>query len=261
LAGAAVSGTAGDFDVRVDRWFLRRNVRSGVFHAHVAAADFSLELEITPQQTELLQGSDEKTAGYSRKGPNPLQASYYYSLPHLAVSGMVRHGGRAEAFQGSAWLDHEWSTAYLDPRAAGWDWMGLNFDDGSALMAFRIREKQAAGTESKTLWAGGTLRRSDGAVERYSPGELHFETLRSWTSPRTGTRYPVEQRISIEHAGMRHGWRLSPLFDDQELDSRASTGTIYWEGAVRALGEGEASVSPAGRGYLELTGYQQPLKF
>ena len=31
---------------------------------------------------------------------------------------------------------------------------------------------------------------------------------------------------------------LVPLIDDQELDSRASVGTIYWEGAVRALAGG-----------------------
>jgi predicted secreted hydrolase len=49
---------------------------------------------------------------------------------------------------------------------------------------------------------------------------------------------------------------LEPLFDDQELDSRASTGTIYWEGAVRA----RAGARVIGTGYLELTGYWRPLK-
>jgi len=49
---------------------------------------------------------------------------------------------------------------------------------------------------------------------------------------------------------------VEPLFDDHELDSRASTGTIYWEGAVRASAAGHE----AGRGYLELTGYGTPLK-
>jgi predicted secreted hydrolase len=44
---------------------------------------------------------------------------------------------------------------------------------------------------------------------------------------------------------------IEPLFDDQEHDARASTGTIYWEGAVRALRDGK----PVGLGYLELTGY------
>ena len=49
---------------------------------------------------------------------------------------------------------------------------------------------------------------------------------------------------------------LKPLMDDQELDSRASTGTIYWEGAVTAY----KNTSAVGRGYLELTGYWKPMK-
>jgi predicted secreted hydrolase len=57
------------------------------------------------------------------------------------------------------------------------------------------------------------------------------------------------------HAGERE-LVLEPLLDDQELDSRASTGTIYWEGAVTAV-EGGRRV---GRGYLELTGYGKPVR-
>jgi predicted secreted hydrolase len=41
--------------------------------------------------------------------------------------------------------------------------------------------------------------------------------------------------------------------DDQELDARATTGTLYWEGAVRVAG----SDGTKGRGYLELTGYAE----
>jgi predicted secreted hydrolase len=44
--------------------------------------------------------------------------------------------------------------------------------------------------------------------------------------------------------------RVEPLMDAQELDARATTGTLYWEGAVRVSGDGAS-----GRGYLELTGY------
>jgi predicted secreted hydrolase len=50
--------------------------------------------------------------------------------------------------------------------------------------------------------------------------------------------------------------QLEPLMDDQELDSRASVGMIYWEGAVRALRDGRE----VGRGYLELTGYGRPVR-
>jgi predicted secreted hydrolase len=81
---------------------------------------------------------------------------------------------------------------------------------------------------------------------------VSFEPLRSWRSPRTGVAYPVSMRVKTPQADLR----LEPLMDDQELDSRASTGTVYWEGAVRAF----AGDREVGRGYLELTGYWQPMR-
>jgi len=91
------------------------------------------------------------------------------------------------------------------------------------------------------------MRGKDGETV-FSPPGTSFQVLRTWKSPRTGTPYPVSMRVN--------GYDLEPLMDDQELDARASTGTIYWEGAVRALRNGRE----AGRGYLELTGYWRPMK-
>ena len=147
---------------------------------------------------------------------------------------------------GSAWLDREWSSTLLDPKAVGWDWVGLNLDDGSALMAFQVRD--AAG---KALWAGGSLRGKDGAVTRFTPDMVRFGAERLWRSPRTGGRYPVERSVTVRLPQGERRWMLKPLFDDQELDSRAAGGPIYWEGAVTTQG---------GRGYLELTGYVSPMK-
>jgi predicted secreted hydrolase len=148
---------------------------------------------------------------------------------------------------GRAWLDHEWSSRYLDAEAAGWDWIGLNFDDGAALMAFRIR-----GRAADTHWAGGSYRATDGAVRIYRPDELTFVPGRIWRSPRTGIEFPVTWTVHAADLTVA----LSPLMDDQESDSRLSTGAIYWEGAVFATaGDGRR-----GRGYLELTGYGAPLR-
>ena len=132
-------------------------------------------------------------------------------------------------------------------EAEGWDWIGVNLDDGGALMAFRMREKSGG-----VLWAAGTLREVGGRTRTFAPSEVAFLPLRRWRSPRTGVEYPVAMRVRAGDLQLD----LEPMMDDQELDSRASTGTIYWEGAVRALSEGRE----AGRGYLELTGYWQPLK-
>ena len=177
----------------------------------------------------MLQGEQ----GFSRKGHLPEEASYYYSRPQLAVRGAIERNGRREPVKGTAWLDHEWSSQYMASDAIGWDWVGLNLADGGSLMAFRMRDR-----------AGDTL---------YAPPGVSFVPLRTWRSPRTGVDYPIEMRVSSQG----RTYDLKPLMDDQELDARASTGTIYWEGAVRAL-EGTRE---AGRGYLELTGYWKPMRF
>ena len=212
----------GNTKVWVDDWFFE--LKKDSYEARIQARDFSLELQFDAKGKPVLQGD----AGFSRKGNGPGEASYYYSRPQLSVRGSAN----GQPVTGTAWLDHEWSSQYMAAGATGWDWCGINMDDGSSLMAFRMRDK-----EGKTA---------------YAPPGVSFEVLRNWKSPRTGTQYPVEVTVKAKEAELR----LQPLMDDQELDARASTGTIYWEGAVRAMRAGKQ----VGRGYLELTGYWQPMK-
>jgi predicted secreted hydrolase len=229
-----------DTNVWIDDWRLKRSKNS--YQTDIAARDFGLHLTLGVSQPPMLNGQD----GYSRKGPSRASASYYYSQPQLRVSGSITRGERHETVNGIGWLDHEWSSQYLDPGTDGWDWMGLNLDDGGALMAFRIRDHQG-----HTYWAAGTQRDAAGNTRALGADELEFEPQRTWRSPRTGVSYPVSGRL---RAGDR-SLLIAPLMDDQENDTRLSTGAIYWEGAVRALARDVA----VGRGYLELTGYEKPL--
>jgi predicted secreted hydrolase len=217
LAGAATRTT----EVWLDDW--RFALEDDTYRARVLARDFALELALRAPRAPLLQGE----AGFSRKGRRPGEASYYYSRPQLAASGMLD----GKPVTGIAWLDHEWSSQYLAPEAAGWDWCGVNLADGKSLTAFRIRDRQ-----------GGT---------HYAPPGVAFTPRRSWRSPRTGVEYPVAMRVEAQG----RAWDLEPLMLDQELDARGTAGTVYWEGAVRALQAGRE----VGRGYLELTGYWRPL--
>jgi predicted secreted hydrolase len=235
------SARTGDADIAIRDWRLRR-APDGRWVTQVEAKDFALALGFRPTQPPLPQG----LGGYSRRGPRPEQASYYYSIPHLRVAGRVRHGGRVAQVTGEAWLDREWSSDYLAPEAQGWDWTGLNFDDGSALMAFRIRRKGGG-----TLWAGGALRGPDGTTTALGPQDVAFQPLATWRSGVTGAVYPVSQKVSIRVGGRVVRWRLTPMFAAQELDARRGGLPIYWEGAVRTRG---------GRGYLELTGYDRALR-
>lgn len=229
-------------DVKLDDWTFVRDA-NGRYQAKLAARGFTLDLSLAPSQTPMLQGEN----GVSRKGPKPAQASYYYSEPHLQVTGSITRNGKPVAVKGIAWLDHEWSTTVLDPEAVGWDWVGASLDDGSALMAFQIRTK-----DGSKLWADAKLRDKSGRITHYPPEQVKFMPQRTWRSPRTGATYPVATRI--ETGGTV--WTLAPLQDDQELDSRESVGAVYWEGAVKISRDGQ----PAGRGYLEMTGYLKALK-
>lgn len=236
LAGAEPNDTR----VWIDDWILER--RDGDYRARIPAGELQFELALTPSQPPLLQGN----GGLSRKGPAPESASYYYSEPHLKVRGSVIRAGRPLPVTGTAWLDHEWSSSYLPAEASGWDWIGINLADGGALMAFRMRDRQGG-----HFWAGGALRHADGRLEVFSPDEVRFIPRREWRSPRTGTRYPVSWTVRAGDLELA----IEPLMDDQENDTRISTGTIYWEGAVRVYRAGIAT----GLGYLELTGYWRPL--
>ena len=236
-----VGADQGNTRVWIDDW--RLELEENRYRAQVAAAEFAYRLDFVASGPPLLQGD----AGYSRKGGLPEQASYYYSRPHLEVSGTIERDGRSERVTGRAWLDHEWSSEYLASDAVGWDWVGANLDDGGALMAFRMRNRAGG-----TVWAAATLASPDRSARLFGPGDVRFEVQRLWTSPRTGATYPVVMSVRAGNAT----WVLEPLMSDQELDSRLSVGTVYWEGAVRLLRDGH----PAGRGYLELTGYFSPLR-
>ncbi len=211
------------------------------------SAGFALELQFDTTQPLLLQGE----AGLSRKGPAAGDTSRYYSQPQLAASGTLALNGRAPiAVRGRAWLDHEWSDAFVPAGAVGWDWIGMNLDDGSALTAFRLRR-----ADGSAVHAGGSWRAAGGAaVRNFGAGEVSFTPGRVWASAASRARYPVQWTVDTP-AG-RFG--VNALLDDQELDSRGSTGAVYWEGLSDLVDA--TSGRRLGRGYLEMTGYAAALR-
>ena len=236
------SASEQDMALKLRDWSLKAD---GVrYTADLPATDFALSLQFDETQPVLLQGNQ----GLSRKGPEERQASYYYSQPQLAVQGSVQVKGQNFAVNGKAWLDHEWSDELLHASAVGWDWIGMTLDDGGALTAFRLRDK-----EGHAVWAGGSLRSSAGVLRIFSADEVRFEPVRSWTSPLTRTVYPVEWRVRTPLAS----YTVKAVIDNQELDSRGSTGSIYWEGLSELA---DSQGRRVGMGYLEMTGYAQALR-
>ena len=242
-AGSALaSASASDGDVTLGGWTLRHD--GAAWRARLPAQGFSLDLSLSRTQPPLLQGD----AGFSRKGPQERQASHYYSEPQLAARGQLGLAGSVAPASGRAWLDHEWSDEILHPEAVGWDWIGINLFDGSALTVFVLRRR-----DGTALWAGGSFRAAGQASRSFAPHEVQMTPGRRWRSPSSAAVYPVQWQLQTP-AGP---FSLRALLDAQELDSRASTGTVYWEGLSELLdGQGRR----VGLGYLEMTGYAAPLR-
>jgi len=230
--------------VWVGDWRLER-LEQGAEHyqATVTSETFAYSLQLKPTRAPMLNGQ----AGFSRKAPDPRHASYYYSQPQMQVSGSLKLAGNTRKVTGEAWLDHEWSSQLLPEGAQGWDWIGVNLFDGSALMAFRLRR-----ADNHALWSAASFRPAAGETQSYAPEAVAFEPLADWRSPRTGITYPVQWQVRV---GQRV-FQVHALMADQELDSRLSTGAIYWEGAIRLLENGRE----VGRGYLEMTGYGDKIR-
>ena len=240
------SASTTDTGVLLRDWsLLREDAREGApLHARLKAEGFAMDLRFTVSQPLLLQGQQ----GLSRKGPDEKQASYYYSQPQLATTGSLRIKDQTFEVKGVAWLDHEWSQELLAPGAIGWDWIGMNLLDGSALTAFRLRDKTG-----QALWDGGSFRTARGDPHTFSRGEVLFKPTRLWKSPLTQTSYPVEWIVRTP----ADFYTVKAVIDNQELDSRQSTGSIYWEGLSELI---DSNGKRVGMGYLEMTGYHTPLR-
>jgi len=239
IAGAGPRAAGGPLVVRVEDW----SVTIAGERARLEAADegFGIALELAGLDRIVRQGDD----GLDPKGPEPGNASYYYSAPRLAVTGeIVSAGADAVAVEGSAWMDREWSTSALAPGLAGWDWFALQLDDGRDLMFYRLRTDDG-GTSP---FSGGSITSAAGEVTRLDAGAVGLRVSREWTSRTTGVRYPVAWQMTVPSLGLELA--IEPRLDDQELELSVR----YWEGAVEVAGE--AGGRPVrGVGYLELAGY------
>jgi predicted secreted hydrolase len=241
LAGTREGG--GGFEVFVDGW--KADIKPSVHQLLAKGPDFSFDLELTPEKKPVPHGD----SGYSRKGEEPDEASCYYSIPRLAVAGKAVIDGREKTVSGTAWMDHEFSSSPLNPKLAGWDWFSLQFQDGSDLMIYLMREK--SGRVSPVT--SGTFVDKDGKTVHLSAGDFRITTLSSWKSSHSGAIYPSTRILEVFPINLRV--TIVPNMEDQEMQSPDTTHVTYWEGSVRANGSGPGGRPVSGAGYAELTGY------
>ena len=236
LAGAQ----AEPYRVWLEDWNITERA-SGVYQLRAEQGELTLDLTLRDEMGIVLHGEN----GYSRKGKNASNASYYYSQPRLHANGSVQLNGVQYEVNGLAWNDHEFSTGVLDESQIGWDWFSLQFEEGPALMLFQLRERGGKVSDS----ASGTFIAADGTPQPLHKSDFDVAVLAEWRSPYTNGVYPSSWEIKIHKPECL--LKVKPWMADQEINFPPIT---YWEGAVHF--EGICNNAPVGgNGYIELTGY------
>ena len=230
--------------VWVDDWSLAASPGEGSaddtqWHLRAEESGYELTLDTQALPQPVLNGDQ----GFSRKSSAAGSASYYYSIPRVAVHGQLLRDGKPLDVSGLAWVDREWGSGPLD---RGWDWFALQMNDGSSLMFYALRRDDGRRDPN----SAGTWTSATGQSRKLSSEEVQIDVLDYWTNPR-GERYPGRWRVRVPAVGV--DVEVRPALQNQEL----TTSTRYWEGAVdvSAASAGGDGRKPAGRGYVELVGY------
>lgn len=240
LAGAV----AKPYHVWLEDWSATE-LEPGKVRLQAQTPDVSLDLVVTQTLPPILQGD----RGFSVKGLEPGNASYYYSLVQQPSVGTITIDGKSYDVTGTTWKDHEYSTSSLSAGTVGWDWFSMQFDNGSALMLYLLRHDD--GTLEST--SAGTFIESTGETQPLSWQDWQVNVLDTWKSPQSGAIYPAKWSIAIPKLNLT--LQGQPLMPNQELNTSTAT---YWEGAVAF--EGKLQDQPLqGKGYVELTGYADRL--
>jgi predicted secreted hydrolase len=231
-----------DLDVKVANWYARRSP-DGVSHdIYAMMGDRQLKLTLTPEKPAALHGNPP---GIQSMGPGGV--SYYVSYTRMSAAGTLSVnctfiGCDDLEVTGQAWHDHQWGDFDVSSYA-GWDWLSVQFDNNTELMLYLIR--QPDGTYSDE--AGSFVTAEGETIELKNEDFDVLETGETWTSEATGAVYPIQWQVTVPRYGI--DVVVDPVMPNQEMDTRASTGIVYWEGAVDVTGSHE------GVGYVELTNY------
>jgi predicted secreted hydrolase len=236
--GARPQPAGGGFDLAIGDWSMAG--RDGRDRLKAGMDRYGVDLSLSAVKPAALHLG----TGYISFGA--AGDSYYYSRTRLTVQGTLTDHGVAKPVTGTAWFDKQWGD-FISVKGSGWDWYALQLDDGAEIMIFDVRSPNG---QRAILY--GSYVDAAGGVTDIRPDEMSVEATGEWRSPHSGATYPSGWRVRLPQ--QRLDLVVSPLLDDQELDTGATTGLFYWEGAVGISGT-RAGRPVGGRGYVELTGY------
>jgi predicted secreted hydrolase len=228
--------------VHLKNWYAK--ISPGMHEIKTSTDSFAFDLQLTPEKNLVLHGK----AGYSRKGGSPQSASCYYSFTRLKTKGELTLDGKTLTVEGLSWMDHEFSTAPIEPGIKGWDWFSLILSDHTEVMIYLLRQKD--GTYNAA--SSGTVVDTVGNSRHLTREEFKIDVLDTWKSPGSGGIYPSRWRLKVLPLSM--DLSITSNLADQEMQTAAGTGVTYWEGSVSLTGTVKG-IKVDGVGYVELTGY------
>ena len=203
-------------------------------------ATLGLDLALKARKPAALHDGD----GWIDFGPGG--GSYYYSRTSMSATGSLTMDGADTSVDGSAWFDHQWGD-FISVGGGGWDWFAVNLDDGTDLTLSLVRD-----ADGSYPLVYGTLVDPRGSTKHLESSAFTVTSTGRWTSPASGADYPAGWSIAIP--GEELTIDLRPTVADQELDTRATTGVVYWEGS-QVVTAHRGSTPLGGQAYVELTGY------
>ena len=203
-----------------------------------------MDLEITP--IKKLVKHFEK--GYHMMTTRPKSPTYYVSFPRSKVKGKIQIKGKTLHVVGQSWFDHQKCVIPQNSHIIGWDWFSIMLNDNTELMLITLRDKR--GLQHKNRM--GTYIKSDGRVIKIAPKDFKVKHLALWKSQKTGITYPSGWHITMPK--LKIELKVTPYVKEQEIDSRLTAPTSYWEGACIAEGTKNGK-KIEGESYVELVGY------
>ena len=232
------------FHLRLGDWSLRESHGAHILRA--TANNVVFEADLKPTKPPVLNGRGGDGVSFKDTG----EASRYFSYTRMEMEGDLIWNGTAEHFTGSAWMDREFGTWTPTENQKGWDWFSIQLDNNCELMCYQLRNSKGA----TSPFSSGTYINENGEFEHLTHEDFTIEPTGFWKSPRTNATYPSGWRVHVPKMGL--DLTVSPVTQDQELDTRGTTMIIYWEGACEVEGKaGEFDVK--GRAYVELVGYDR----
>ena len=239
--GLLANSKIGDLDVFNESWFLKR-LPSGEFDLEMSVKNKQLRLKLKPMTSLVTFG--EK--GVSKKGDDTTASSHYLTYPRMQSKGSMRlSNGSSIDVEGLSWMDHEISSNQLGSNQSGWDWAGIQLDNGTSIMFYRLRLADGTRDRNSIAYYVDNL----GKIIK-STKVFNIKILSTWISSTTKIKYPSIIELNID----KDIYTIEPTLDSQEINSKGSGGLSYWEGSCRVR---DLRGKIIGNAYLELTGYSK----